>query len=175
MLLYSTLYAEDAAIKAEKIAALKVLKQFTTTVACSTSFEYPDQPLRNFFKDIITVHRDRDSGEVTYYILWGGDLGCNGGSGTYAHYVSEVYRYHFDRSFAVMDYNVFDDIAPDRINPRFIESVKMLNPNRFTIVSSEFAKGDANNFPSINYRYSIIRLKGRRWKIIDRERVYLKP
>ena len=70
-----------------------------------------------------------------------------------------------------MKYDVFDQIDHTKLNHRFIESVKVVNPDEFLIVSSEFAKGDANNFPSLKYCYRIIWQKDKRWKITGRERV----
>ena len=70
----------------------------------------------------------------TYYVLWSGDKGCEGGSGTMSSYISEVSRYSSSRPFLV---NTDDALGDNNekswtngtsfTNYRFIESIKNKN------------------------------------------------
>lgn len=140
----------------EKATVLGVLKKYSETVACSTNFEEKES-LELFLKNVYTMERDPDTGSATYYILWEGDMGCPGGSGTYSYYISEVSRQSDSRPFLVQNDDAFGDDVAKTVNSRFIENLKRIDSNKFTIVSSEFAENDSNNFPSIKYEYTIQR------------------
>ncbi len=79
LLLHSILYAKNTTIETEKLQALKTLKKYSETVACSTNFEDGKRPLRAFLGNVFNVERDTVLGGATYYVLWYGDLGCSGG------------------------------------------------------------------------------------------------
>lgn len=140
----------------EKATVLDVIKKYSETVACSTNFE-ENESLESFLKNVYTIDRDPDTGASTYYILWEGDMGCPGGSGTYSYYISEVSRHSDTRPFLVQNDDAFGNDVAKKVNPRFIENLKKIDSNKFTIVSSEFAENDSNNFPSIKYEYTIQR------------------
>ncbi|WP_429047597.1 hypothetical protein [Aeromonas hydrophila] len=149
-------YADNELI--EKATVLGILKKYSETVACSTNFE-EQESLEPFLKNVYTVERDPETGAATYYILWEGDMGCPGGSGTYSYFVSEVSRYSKSRPFLVQNNEAFGEGVAREVNPRFIETLKKIDANKFTLISSEFAENDSNNFPSIKYEY-IIQRKG---------------
>lgn len=140
----------------EKATVLGVLKKYSETVACSTNFE-EDESLESFLKNVYTIERDPDTGAATYYILWEGDMGCPGGSGTYSYFISEVSRHSQNRPFLVQNNEAFGEGVAKEVNPRFIENLKRIDSNEFRVVSSEFAENDSNNFPSIKYEYTIQR------------------
>ena len=100
----------------------------------------------------------------------GGDIGCNGGSGTFSFYVSEVGRYSLRRPFLVLNNEAFGKIFSEKINTRFIKSVEMVNNKYFIITSSEYAKNDSNSFPSRNYKYHLKRKNGfGDWKLVKKD------
>ena len=152
----------------EKIAVLNVIKNYSGAVACSTNFEDGDS-LDSYLKNVYTIDRDDESGSATYYVLWSGDMGCMGGSGTYRYFISEVSRHTNTRPFLVQNNEAFGLDIENKINFRFIESVTKINSNHFSIVSSEFADGDSNNFPSLKYKYTI-KTKGLRgpWYVTNK-------
>lgn len=150
----------------EKVKVLSVMKKYSEAVACGTTFEV-EESLEPFLKDTYTVSYDPDYGS-TYYVLWGGDVGCNGGSGTHSYYISEVGRYSDSRPFLVLNDNAFGELFSLGINSRFIESVKMVGSRHFVVVSSEFSEGDANNFPSLKYQYAL-KYQGAEWKVTDKK------
>lgn len=82
----------------EKIAVLNVIKNYSGAVACSTNFEDGDS-LDSYLKNVYTIDRDDESGFATYYVLWSGDMGCMGGSGTYRYFISELSRHTNTRPF----------------------------------------------------------------------------
>lgn len=152
----------------EKIAVLNVIKKYSGAVACATNFE-DGNSLDSYLKNVYTIDRDEESGFATYYVLWSGDMGCPGGSGTYSYFISEVSRYTNTRPFLVQNNEAFGLDVANKVNSRFIEDVTKISSNHFTIISSEFADGDSNNFPSFKYKYTI-KTKGLRdpWLVTNK-------
>jgi hypothetical protein len=150
----------------EKAKVLSVLKKYSETVACSTSFEEQGS-LEPFLKDVYSIERDPEFGQATYYVLWSGDMGCAGGSGTSSFFISEITRDTSSRPFLVKNNEAFGDDFSKKVNPRFIESVKKINPDHFIVTSSEHAKDDANNFPSMKYQY-VLQRQNWLWKVTSR-------
>lgn len=73
---------------------MKMMNQYINAVACATS--------KVELKDIVNIHPpEEDYTGSTYYVLWSGDKGCEGGSGTMSAYISEVSRYSTSRPFLV--------------------------------------------------------------------------
>ena len=149
----------------EKAKALSVLKQYSETVACGTNLE-EQESLEPLLKDIYTIERDDLSG-ATYYVLWQGDVGCLGGSGTTYFYISEIGRDSNAKPFLVKSDNAFGKQFSEEINSRFIESVKKINPNHFIVISSDFSGSDSNNFPSMKYQY-VLQRQNWEWKITSK-------
>ena len=74
----------------DKQAIMKMMNQYINAVACATS--------KVELKDIVNIHPPKeDYTGSTYYVLWSGDKGCEGGSGTMSAYISEVSRYSTSR------------------------------------------------------------------------------
>jgi len=147
---------------AEKIMALKVLKKYSETVACSTNFDLESKkPLSYFLNNVFTMQRDSEYGTATYFISWSGDMECAGGSGTNSSYINKVYRDGSSKPFLVINDDAFGK-GFAKINTRFIESIKQLGTGHFEVVASKYAKGDANCCPSLKYQYTILK-KNREW------------
>jgi len=153
----------------EKAKVLSVLKKYSETVTCDTNFEGQDS-LEPFLKDVYTIERDTEIGTAVYYVMWYGDMGCPGGSGTPSFFISEISRYRDSNPFLVQNNEAFGDDFSKKVNSRFIESVKKTNPNYFIVVSSEFAEGDGNSFPSMKYEYTVQRQgQWSPWKVTGRK------
>lgn len=73
----------------EKTEALQLVKKYSETVACETTFER-EKNLEALSKDVYPMERDDEYGSATHYVLWGGDLGCAGGSGTWFYTMTQV-------------------------------------------------------------------------------------
>lgn len=172
ILLISALLAVSAPSLADteaqqKRLALDVLIRHAATVACDTTFE-GRKSSRDLIKNVHAVERDQTIGSATYFILWGGDMGCNRGAGTSSYFVSEVGRYSASRPFMVRSNHAFGDVLGKAINPRFIRKLEKAGDGRFVIVSSEHAENDPNNFPSQRYRYTL-EMKEGKWQMVGRE------
>lgn len=93
--------AMAASERDEKLQVLQLVKTYSATVACDTTFE-GGKPLSAQLDKVFTIERDPEAGLASYYVLWGGDKGCNGGSGTSSFFVSEVGRYSSSRPLLVL-------------------------------------------------------------------------
>lgn len=151
----------------EKIAALTVLKKYSETVSCITNFE-EEKSVRKFLKNVYTIERNEENGSVTYFILWHGDIGCQGGSGTNSAMISEVSRSYGSGPLIVQNNDAFGEDFSEKINMRFIEKIQQVSDSRFLVVSSEFGDHDANNFPSWKYQYTVDKI-GFQWKVTNKK------
>lgn len=162
----------------EKAQVLKVIKNYTTSVACGLD--------EITLKDIFTIDRDAELGSSTYYVLWSGDMGCNLGSGTHSSYVSEVTRYSNTRPFLIIGDDAFNNekkwvidnehnVIKAGINFRFIQSVKQISPSEFHIISWGYAdeqfggKDGGNNFPANKFKYTLNLVDGEGWQITNQQ------
>ncbi|WP_262475250.1 hypothetical protein [Acinetobacter radioresistens] len=160
----------------ERAQVMKTMTNYISSVACENEKLDP--------KNIFTIDRDIDSGIGTYYVLWTGDKGCMGGSGTISSYVSEVSRYSNNRPFLVMNDDAFnneknwkydseDNVISAGINFRFIESIRKINSDSFSIIAWNYAddkfggKDGGNNFPANRFKYTLKKLEGTGWVITN--------
>ncbi len=150
----------------QKAKVISTLKKYTETVACGTNFE--ESPLEDFLKYTFTATEGH-----SYYVLWFGDIGCAGGSGTSSFYISEVGRDTETRPFLVKELNAFGSEFAKEVNSRFIEDVIKISSNHFSVISSEFSENDSNNFPSQKFRYELKRTDewGSDWKVTSKEKI----
>ena len=157
--------ATAASERDDKLQVLQLVKTYSETMACDTTFE-GGKPLSAQLGKVFTIERDPDSGMASYYVLWGGDKGCAGGSGTSSYFVSEVGRFSSARPLLVLSDDAFGK-GFEAINPRFIRSIQQHSPGSFTVVSLEHADQDGNNFPSKKYQYELRQQKGK-WVMTKR-------
>lgn len=164
-----------ASEQTERAQVLKTISNYIGSVSCANS--------KIQSKDIFKIDSDVDSGIATYYVLWDGDKGCQGGSGTMSAYVSEVTRYGSSRPFLVMSDDAFGDnnekvwsgegITKPYINYRFVNSIKQISPEKFEIIAGAYAddkfggKDGGNNFPANTIKYTLQDVKGHGWKITN--------
>ncbi|WP_341646826.1 hypothetical protein [Thauera sp. SDU_THAU2] len=151
----------------ERLEALGLLIKHSETVACDTTFR-GHKSARELLKNVHTIERDEEIGSATYYILWGGDMGCNRGAGTSSWFVSEVGRHSDSRPFMVRTNHAFGERFASEVNPRFIRELQRTGDRQFVVVSSELAGNDANNFPSSRYRYTLEMQQGV-WQVVDKK------
>lgn len=167
-------------IQQEKQQVLAVAKKYAESTACATTFD-KDTPAqeRTNLQDVFLDSRDTELGEATYYVLWGGDIGCLGGSGTFYMMLSVVSRWSDYRPFLVTTASIFDQedlggTEAGQINSRFIESVAMVQPNVIEVVSWNFAdtkyggKDEDGTIPANKFRY-IMRFdtQNGKWKVVQ--------
>lgn len=155
----------------EKVQVLNVIKKYSEVTACMTTFE-KNTERKTTIKDVFTIDRDPSLGSSSYFILWGGDKGCNGGSGTYSVIFSEVSRFSESRPFLVQNDDALGTDIYENINFRFIESVKMPQPKTLEIISWNYAddkyggKDGGNNFPANKFKYVVKQNDNGQWKVV---------
>ena len=167
-LLSSSPYADESL---DKGIIFKMMKTYTSLVACMTSFENdPENGRLTTIKDIHTVEYNLKDKAFVFYVLWGGDMGCAGGSGTMSSYVTEVARYGGDwKPYTIQsDYAFGKDID---LNYKYIESIKKINGSSFEVISWNYADekfGGADggsNFPANKFKYTLEKNKYEPWRI----------
>lgn len=149
----------------EKYEVLKQAKNYAQSVACATTFDDDNQGHKTTIKDIHLIESQMDFSEkneigTQYVVYWGGDWGCNGGSGTYSSFLTSFNRFSETRPFLVEKMDILEDVNEDtyQINTRFIEDVKFLN-GVFLITSSDYSDNNTdggNNFPRYKYLYTVV-------------------
>lgn len=174
LLISTTAIAQTTTTEAEeKIMALELVKDHSETVACNTSFE-DEKSLSKHLKNVYTMGRDPELGGATYFVLWSGDVGCAGGSGTGSQIISEVNRLSDSRSFYVMNNNAFNTDNsyiprfPEPINGSSIEKLEKVNNNKFFITSLDYGENDANCCPSARYQFTLEQIKYK-WKVTNKK------
>ena len=144
----------------EKRDVLKQASGYAQSVACTTTFE----DNKTTIKDVHLIDSQRSSngkGEfgTNYIVYWGGDWGCNGGSGTYSNFLTSFTRFSETRPLLMEQMDVLEDINSEeyQINTRFIEDVEFYN-GVLLITSSDYSDDNTdggNNFPRYQYRYTL--------------------
>lgn len=146
--------------KSEKQIVYERVKNYADLVSCSHSFgDDNDAGQKTTLSDIFLTEKDKYS--TSYYVFWGGDMGCNGASSSASTYITKIYkRSHHDKFYIIDDFAFGDDVD---INYRFIESIKQISQNKFVIVSWDFADekfggvDGGSNFPANKFEYTIER------------------
>lgn len=149
----------------EKHDVLKKASNYAQSVACATTFSKDSAAPKTTIKDVHLIDSQRSfDGKsefgTTYVVYWGGDWGCNGGSGTYSNYLTSFSRFSETRPFLMEQTDILEDINSDvyQINTRFIENVEFYN-GVLLVTSSDYSDDNTdggNNFPRYKYRYTLV-------------------
>lgn len=120
--------------------------------------------------DVHTVEYNKENNTYIFYILWGGDKGCAGGSGTMSSFVTEVAKYGGDwKPYTIQDDYAFGEKVG--INYGYIESIKKINKDLFEVISWDYADekyggvDGGSNFPANKFKYTLERENFEPWKI----------
>lgn len=149
----------------------EIMNDYTRVVSCMSSFEKePEGGRPTRLNDIITVEYNNEDQSFVYYVLWSGDMGCAGGSGTMSSFVTEVARYGGDwKPYTIQtDYAFGEDVG---INYGYIESIKKINSHKFEVVAWDFADSKyggvdgGSNFPANKFKYTLEHERFKPWKI----------
>lgn len=154
----------------DKQQVLKMMKQYAPLVSCEGPFAVGSkQQDSELLKEIHTVEKDEDT--AVYYVLWGADMGCSGGSGSMSGFVTEVSKYGDWKPLVIQDNYAFGkDVG---INYVFIESIKKITPLKFEVIAWDYAdekyggKDGGMNFPANKFRYTLEREQFEPWKITN--------
>ena len=156
---------------AEKAQVLQLIKKHVEVSACTTTLDKNNYPQHmTDIDDVYQIERDKKRGSVTYFVLWGGDMGCDGGSGTWSYHVSTVEKQSSYKPFMVINDRAFGSALSADINFRFLESMKQLSADTFEIISWNYAddkyggKDAGNNFPANKFKYTVQYQKGQ-WQV----------
>ncbi len=167
--LFLSFQAQAASELVEKNQALAVVKNYAKTIACENTFE------KNEFSKILTTSRDAyiiekgnsDWEQTTVLILWGGDIGCAGGSGSQLSVLTELAKLPGRDNYIVISNYPFGEDVDKHINYGFISEFKQLNENLFKITSGKFADDDSNAGPSLQDTILVKKQEGIGWKVIS--------
>lgn len=140
----------------DKKQALDKALAFGNSVHCQGTPFDTSNPLKSVF----VIDNNDDGSEIrTYAVLQSVDLNCAGGSGTGSFILTPVQqqgsRFYVDKEQSE-DGNLFDQVADENFNPRFIEQVNY-DPysKKLNLITLGYAENDGNAHPSQKWKYVI--------------------
>ena len=160
-----------------KYEVLDKAKQYAQSVACMTTFDEDTEEQATSINNVypVSYYKMFDDSKVagTFLVLWGGDVGCAGGSGTYGYSLTEFQRISDSRPFTMSNSDLLMDLYEiSEINTRFIQDISYNNrTNTLELVSFEFAPKDGNCCPSLKYRYNFKNSEYGDWKLSEKVRL----
>ncbi len=156
-ILASSFIPSSAYANLEKQAVYETIKAYANLTACNHSFDQNAIDIKTTTQDIFFIdtefNEDMDATKTTYYVLWYGDMACQGARLSSRYYVTEVVKqpYRLDR-FLVMDNHAAFGDEGELISYNYIDSVRQLSDDRFVIDAWEYnAQQDNYN----KYRHTI--------------------
>ncbi len=163
-----SLNAQAASELIEKKQALSVVKNYANSIACNTSFQKDENgKILASTDDVYIIENGvKDYRTNELYVLWWGDQGCAGGSGTYSANLTAVLKSREDSPYIVTQDFPFGNEVDEHINYRFIIDFKQLSNNLFEITSGKYANDDSNAGPSLQDKI-LIKRKNNEWKVIS--------
>ena len=159
-----------------KYEVLDKAKQYAQSVACSTTFDEDSGEMTTVNNVYPLQYRKWSSNSGvsgSFLVLWGGDVGCMGGSGTSGYSLTEFQRMSDTRSFTVLNTDLLEDLYElSEINTRFIQDVSYNDRTKsLEIVSYAFAPNDSNSSPSYKYRYNFKKSDSDTWNLSEKVRL----
>jgi hypothetical protein len=168
----------------EKKQILGIVKNFATSVACSTSFNN-DAIAKTTVNDVFLVGTSNlgDSGNnyfnSDYLVYWSGDIGCSGGNADSTSFMTLVNRFSDTSPFLIETDFGRDDIRHEKffsdlgIYPRFVSEVDYKN-GVFSIISSHDNNDGTNgwignNSPRYKYQYTVTGDVSEGWKVVEKK------
>ncbi|VWX31195.1 conserved exported hypothetical protein [Moraxellaceae bacterium 17A] len=140
----------------DKQQALNKALAFGNSMHCQGTPFSTTNPLKSVF----VIDDNDDGSEIrTYAVLQSVDLNCGGGSGTGSFILTPVQqqgsRFYVDKEQSE-DGNLFDQVADENFNPRFIEQVNY-DPysKKLNLITLGYAENDGNANPSQKWKYVI--------------------
>ena len=160
-----------------KHEVLDKAKQYAQSVACMTTFDEDSEGEMTTANNVYPLQYRKmysDSGvSGSFLVLWGGDVGCMGGSGTYSYSLTEFQRISDTRPFTVLNTDLLEELYElSEINTRFIQDVSYNDRTKILeIVSYAFAPNDSNSSPSYKYRYNFTKSDSDAWSLSKKVRL----
>lgn len=167
--LFISFQVQAASELIEKNQALATVKNYANSIACDTTFQKDKNgKIQASVKDVYVIEKSEDDiSPSVMYVLWDGDQGCMGGTGTSYSVLTEVTKWNSSRPYVVMNDDPFGEDVNKHINYRFISEFKQLGSNLFKITSGKFADDDPNSGPSLQDTILVENQKGGGWKVIS--------
>lgn len=142
-------------------AAARAAERYAQAVSC-TEDEIPPER-------VATLHPYRDDGDraqARYAVVWHGDLGCRGGSGSERAHLAIVVVGAGDSY--VVDPGASSPAVTFVLPVRWVETLQALAPDRLRVDGLAHAPGDAACCPSRRLRFTLQRQPGGQWKPVGR-------
>lgn len=164
-------------LSAAKYEVLDKAKQYAQSVACSTTFDDDSEERLDSVNNVYPLEYSKmfDDSKVTgsFLVLWGGDVGCNGGSGTYGYSLTEFQRVSDSRPFTVSNPDLLEELYEiSEVNTRFIQDISYNDRTKtLEVISYAFAAKDGNCCPSLKYRYNFKNSDSGKWTLSKKVRL----
>lgn len=143
------------------------VSHFAQAVTCVDAAK-PDPVLRPDFIGALQPYQLDTMDGAEFVGFWVGDMGCTGGTGTVKFNLVNVKT--DEKGVFYVDARASEPaIKIDGINARFVQRVVGASLDTMTIEGLDFEAGDANDFPTRTYRYTLKRDSAGDWKVAARK------
>lgn len=155
---------------AEEVPSVKVITKkiisATTKYANSVACEVSDITGKQIAA--LVPYKDFDGREeAEYAVLWNGDLGCAGGSGTNGTNIA-IIKIRAGDSFVVDASRSSPNVTFD-IPVRGVDRIVGNNRDSLILEATEYGENDPNCCPSISVRFVMMRDNRGNWKLVSKE------
>lgn len=173
-----------AAKPSEKKQVLDIVRNFATSVACSTSFDSSTKA-KTTVDDVFLVGTSNlgslgdEDFNSDYLVYWSGDIGCSGGVVDHTSFMTAVNKISDTRPFLIETGFGSEDIRHDKffsdlgIYPRFVSEVDYQD-GVFSIISSHDNNDSTNGWignqsPRYEYLYTVTDDASEGWKVVNKK------
>lgn len=149
-MLVSTAHAAQNELDPDTIPAkiLDVAQQYQNAIACA-NIDQAKQPVIALSPYTDSLHRD----EARYAVLWSGDVGCAGGSGSSSANITIVGIGGGNGLFVDSAHSSPQITFDSPVN--FIREVVSYTQDTLTLRGKEYAEGDPHCCPSVDVRFTL--------------------
>lgn len=155
-------YAQDMAappVKAQTKAILAVVKHYSAAIACSDV-----APDANSIAAMIPYKSFDNREDAKFAVIWHGDIGCLGGSGTSSARIAVV-KVGAGDSFYVNPSESSPQV--DEGLPRYVEKVVGATADSITVDVRDYGDKDANCCPSLRKRLTLRQSAKGNWAVVS--------
>lgn len=134
---------------------------YANSVACSVKVKPED------IATLVPYRNSDDRFSAKYAVLWGGDIGCAGGSGTYTTNIAIVSG-GMGESFLIDPTQSSPAINFD-IPVRYVDKIVWNSSNSIILEGKEYGPNDPNCCPSVRIRFTMEVDKSGNWKMTGKQ------
>jgi LppP/LprE lipoprotein len=141
---------------------IETVSKFRDSISCAEDDIKPSDVFA-----MTPLKSDEEYFDARYVVLWQGDVGCNGGSGTMSSHIAVV---TFGSSATpVVNLGQSSPVASIPLPMRGIERVVSATADTITVEAADFGPNDANCCPTIRSRY-VVRLDDKGvWRVLRKQ------